>query len=151
MNAQTLRLADHVAAGRSLQTLRRDVLAQVVFCEGCCCGQTARGFAPLPRDWIKQQWKLDKLNSAVQLTISGCLGPCDLANVCCILTPDGITWLGGLSEHEHYRLLVDWARHCRVQGRRLPLPQALDAYRFDRFLPPYSTDPACSGPPEPQP
>ena len=60
------------------------ILAQLLFCEGCCCGRTDRGFSAFPRDWIKSLWKQTKLNRHIQLTISGCLGPCDVANVACI-------------------------------------------------------------------
>jgi hypothetical protein len=39
----------------------------------------------------------------MQLTISGCLGPCDLANVVCLVTPQGLIWLGGLTTQTHYQ------------------------------------------------
>jgi hypothetical protein len=133
MNAQTQRIREALRDGEPLATTRDRVLGQIVFCEGCCCGQTDKGFEPLPRDWIKQQWKDEQLNKCVQLTISGCLGPCDLANVFCIISPRGMQWFGGLQEHWQYELLVDWASASRDAGRLLELPAALEPHRFARF------------------
>ncbi len=67
----------------------RRPLAQLVFCQGCCCGRTDRGRPEVPVGRLKEVWKGEKLNRSVQLTISGCLGPCDRANVALVITPDG--------------------------------------------------------------
>jgi hypothetical protein len=64
-----------------LTTNRDKALGGIVFCQGCCCGRTDRGRPELPVERLKAAWKADKLNQAVQLTISGCLGPCDVPNV----------------------------------------------------------------------
>jgi hypothetical protein len=107
--------------------------AQVMFCKGCCCGRTDRGLPELPVDRIKAVWKAEKLNRGVQLTISGCLGPCDLPNVAAIVTASGTEWLGRLEVDAHYDTLIDWARACLAAGTALPLPTSLDVHRFDRF------------------
>jgi hypothetical protein len=60
---------------------KRQPLAQLLFCQGCCCGRTDRGHPEVPAGRLKAVWKAEKLNRSVQLTISGCLGPCDVANV----------------------------------------------------------------------
>jgi len=54
------------------------VLGQLALCKGCCCGKTERGLPAVPVDQIKAIWKMEKLNQTIQLTISGCLGPCDV-------------------------------------------------------------------------
>lgn len=108
-------------------------LAQLVFCQGCCCGRTDRGHPEVPVDRLKAVWKAEKLNRAVQLTISGCLGPCDRTNVTAVITPAGVEWLGGLGDPADYDRLTDWARACRAAGRLLPLPDWCAAHRFDRF------------------
>jgi cobaltochelatase CobN len=118
--------------GRHLRT-RRKPLAQIVLCQGCCCGQTERGLPAVPLDWLKPLWKKEKLNRAVQLTVSGCLGPCDLPNVCCIVTPQEQTWYGRLTTQEDYAVLVAWARRCREQGQLQPLPTELEHLRFERW------------------
>jgi len=109
-------------------------LGQLVLCEGCCCGRTAGGFPEVPVARIKAVWKAEKLNRAIQLTISGCLGPCDVANVAVIITRDGIEWFGGLAGEATYDLLVDWARACQAAGCVLPVPRELRSKRVERFL-----------------
>jgi cobaltochelatase CobN len=118
--------------GQRLRT-RRKPLAQIVLCQGCCCGQTERGLPAVPLDWLKPLWKSEKLNKIVQLTVSGCLGPCDLPNVCCIVTPEGLTWYGRLTTREDYAVLVSWARRCREQAALQPLPAELEHLRFERW------------------
>jgi cobaltochelatase CobN len=117
-----------------LTTTRRP-LAQLVFCEGCCCGRTDRGHPEVPVGRLKAVWKEEKLNRSVQLTISGCLGPCDLANVALVITPDGNQWFGRLAGNDVYEALIAWAQECHREARVVPLPAALDALRFERFGP----------------
>ena len=133
MNAQTQRIRETLGSREPLATARGRVLGQIVCCEGCCCGRTDKGFGPFPRDWIKQRWKDEKLNKSVQLTISGCVGPCDLANVVCVISPKGMQWFGGLQEQRHYDLLLDWASASRDAGALLELPAELNRHRFERF------------------
>jgi hypothetical protein len=95
--------------GDNVKTKRR-VLGQVVLCVGCCCGQTDKGRPPVPDERIKAAWETEKLNKTIQLTISGCLGPCDVANVVQIITPHGTNWFGRFTHYEHYELLIEWAR-----------------------------------------
>ena len=133
MNAQTRRIREALVRHEPLATARGRVLGQIVLCEGCCCGRADKGFPPLPRDWIKQQWKEGKLNKSVQLTISGCLGPCDVANVVCVISPKGMQWFGGLQEQRQYDLLLDWANASRDAGVLLELPAELNRHRFERF------------------
>lgn len=144
-NAQTQRLRLDVQRGESLTTKRTGVLGQIFFCEGCCCGRPDKGFPPLPKAMIKEHWKSLKLNKTIQLTISGCLGPCDLANVFYFLSSEGNgQWFGGLSEHWQYETLIQWARECQTAGLLLPIPSTLDAFRFERFAPLSDSTPDCS-------
>lgn len=114
-------------------TTKRMPLAQLVFCQGCCCGRTDRYRPELPVEQLKEIWKSEKLNRTVRLTISGCLGPCDLANVALVMLPEGNVWLGGMEGAEVYERLVTWARSCHAAGRVLPLPEELESLRFERF------------------
>jgi cobaltochelatase CobN len=118
--------------GPRLRTRRRP-LAQIVLCQGCCCGQTARGLPAVPLDWLRPIWKSEKLNKAVQLTVSGCLGPCDLPNVACLVTPQEQTWYGRLTTREDYGVLLEWARRCRDSGTVQPPPAELEHLRFERW------------------
>jgi len=114
-------------------TTKRQALAQLMFCQGCCCGRTDRGRPELPVEQLKEVWKDEKLNRTVQLTISGCLGPCDLPNVALVMLPEGNLWLGGMDGAEVYEQLVNWARACHAAGEALPLPEELGPLRFERF------------------
>lgn len=108
--------------------------AQLLVCAtGCCCGRTDKRKPPVPVDWLKQTWKRERLNKAVQLTITGCLGPCDVLNVVCVVLADRLIWLGGLTEHRHYELLAAWAVACRDSAAAVPLPAGLAAHVFERF------------------
>jgi cobaltochelatase CobN len=107
--------------------------AQVLLCKGCCCGKTERGLPEVPVDRIKAAWKADKLNKVVQLTISGCLGPCELPNVAVIMDARGATWYGRLEGDALYDALIAWARDCAAEGTPLPPPESLEAHRFERF------------------
>jgi hypothetical protein len=120
-------------SGASPLTTRVQSPAQLLLCRGCCGGRPDRGFPEVPVDRIKAIWKAEKLNRTVQLTISGCLGPCDLPNVAVVITAAGIEWLGRLEGDAPYDALIAWARECHSMGTALPLPGDLVAKRFCRF------------------
>jgi len=62
-------------------TTKRLVIGQVLVCQGCCCGAVERGRPEVPAEWLKAEWRRRGLLKRLQLTISGCLGPCDVPNV----------------------------------------------------------------------
>jgi cobaltochelatase CobN len=82
---------------------------------------------------LKEVWKQEKLNRTVQLTISGCLGPCDMANVILVMTVAGTAWFGGIAEEGVFEDVITWARACHAAGTVLPLPATLERHRFRRF------------------
>ena len=112
---------------------KKQPLAQLVFCQGCCCGRTDRDRPELPVEKLKAAWSVGKLNRTVQLTISGCLGPCDLSNVTLVMAPDEQVWFGGLTGDAVYDVFIQWAEDCHAAGERLPLPAALETHRFERW------------------
>ena len=114
---------------------KRLVLGQVVVCSGCCCGAVARGKPEVPVDWLKQEWKGRGLLKSIQLTISPCLGPCDLPNVVRISVPGHDTWLGRVEQFNQYKALVEWASESVAAGSYLPLPQHFYPLRFSPFRP----------------
>jgi cobaltochelatase CobN len=73
---------------------KRLVIGHLTVCQGCCCGNTENGRPPVPVDWLKKEWRARGLLKRVQLTISGCLGPCDLPNVVTISNENGTQWFG---------------------------------------------------------
>ncbi|MBM4010718.1 MAG: (2Fe-2S) ferredoxin domain-containing protein [Planctomycetes bacterium] len=112
-----------------LPSTKRATIAQV----GCCCGRTDRGFPAVPVERLKAVWKDEKLNRTVQLTISGCLGPCDMANVILVMTAAGTEWFGGIDDEAVFEAVIAWARACQAAEALLPLPAVIDACRFKRF------------------
>jgi cobaltochelatase CobN len=113
---------------------KRGAIAQVVVCQGCCCGKTDKGKPPVPVTELKHRWKAARLLPKVQLTISGCLGPCDVANVVCVLTSDSVTWIGGLTRAEDYEALFDWAACVHAAGHPMPLPERFEKRILQRFI-----------------
>jgi hypothetical protein len=73
---------------------KRLVVGQITICRGCCCGNVERGLPEVPVEWLKTEWRKRGLLKRVQLTISGCVGPCDVPNVVVITTSSGTEWLG---------------------------------------------------------
>ena len=112
---------------------KRVVVAQVVLCRGCCCGAVEKGNPNVPVEWMKDEWKKRGLKRSIQLTISGCLGPCDLLNVASISSAKQSVWLGRLRDFANYAALLEWALASREAGHALPLPNELSELRFDPF------------------
>jgi len=142
---------EHTTGGRAgpqddgmALTTRRQTLGHLLVCVGCCCGQVAKGKPEVPADWLKAEWKRRTLLKHIQLSISGCLGPCDLVNVVAIAGPAGTTYVGGLTTRRHFELLLDWATQSTAGGRLLPLPPELAPGVIDRFRAPVTDEPAVA-------
>ena len=112
---------------------KRQALGQLVLCKGCCCGRTDRGLPEVPVERIKEVWRREKLNRSIQLTVSGCLGPCDVPNVVLLITPKGTEWLGRIAGDAAYDELIQWARDCHAAGALVPMPDSLAENRLKRF------------------
>lgn len=100
---------------------------------GCCCGQVDRGRPEVPVDKIKKAWKDYKLGKTIALTISGCLGPCDIPNVTLFMLPDQNIWLGSIEGHHIYDEIISWAIDSHQKKRIVPLSKNLESFKFDRF------------------
>ena len=114
-------------------TTKRMVIAQVSLCKGCCCGNIERGKPEVPVDRMKREWRTRGLSKVVQLTISGCLGPCDVINVARISGANQDVWLGELCSIDDYLDLVKWAEESKVAGKPVPLSRRMKGRRFDPF------------------
>lgn len=115
---------------------KRLVLGNVAVCLGCCCGNTAKGKPAIPVDWLKKEWKARGLLKQIQLTISGCLGPCDVPNVVAISNELGTQWLGGITEFSQYQSLLDWAVASVNAGELLLLPDEFQRFSIYPFRKP---------------
>jgi hypothetical protein len=108
-------------------------------CQGCCCGNTENGRPPVPVEWLKKEWRARGLLKRVQLSISGCLGPCDVPNVVTISNETGTLWLGQISEFQQYQALVDWASRCKDAGELVQLPKEFRLHTLHPFRNPESS------------
>jgi cobaltochelatase CobN len=87
----------------------------------------------VPVDRLKSEWRARGLSKAVQLTVSGCLGPCDLPNVVRLSTDDRDMWFGNLRSLDDFLGLADWAEATAVAGSAAPLSPRMKGARFDPF------------------
>lgn len=67
-------------------------------------------------EWLKNEWRKRGLLKRVQLTISGCVGPCDVPNVVVVTSSSGTEWLGNIDKFEQYSQPAGMGR--AVQGCR---------------------------------
>ncbi len=84
-------------------------------------------------EWLKSEWRKRGLLKRVQLTISGCVGPCDVPNVVVITSSSGTEWLGNIVKFEQYQTLLEWAVQCRDAGEMLALPHGFLECRISPF------------------
>jgi cobaltochelatase CobN len=102
---------------------KRLVIGQMIICQGCCCGATQKDRPAVPVEWLKAEWRKRGLLKRVQLSISGCVGPCDQPNVVVVNSESGTQWLGNITDFNQYRSLVDWAARSMEAGHLLDLPR----------------------------
>ena len=121
-------------------TTKRLVLGHVAVCQGCCCGNTANGRPAVPVEWLKREWRARGLLKRIQLSISGCLGPCDVPNVVTISDENGTQWLGSITEFDQYRTLLQWAISSKDAGELLPLPNEFLQHILHPYRKPEGSD-----------
>lgn len=106
----------------------------VFVCQGCCCGNTERGFAPIPLQEFKRQWKARRIRRRLHLTVAGCLGPCTMANVVLLSFGGRSTWLHSINSASDVTLIYDHAEAMLRDHRWLPPPAELRERHFQRYL-----------------
>ena len=105
--------------------------SRVVVCSGCCCGRIEKGHSEVPVDALKNAWEKNNLKNSIELTISGCLGPCKMHNVAILMTDNNQTWLGELRVDAHFEALVTWACDVSKNGPEIKIPEILLTHQFD--------------------
>jgi cobaltochelatase CobN len=110
-------------------------------CQGCCCGRTDKGFPAMPLEEFKRQWKDRGIRRRFHLTISGCLGPCALANVVLILFRGHSVWLHSINHPEDVDLIYGYVERMLLEESYLDPPPGLAERQFDRYL----AEMACAG------
>jgi cobaltochelatase CobN len=107
---------------------------QLLVCQGCCCGRTERGMPALPLDDFKRQWKERGVKLRVHLTVTGCLGPCPLANVVLILFAGESVWLHSINTPEHVTAIYDYLETMLAEEQYRPPDGILADCHFNRFV-----------------
>lgn len=87
----------------------------------------------MPREWIKGRWRSARLQPPVQLTFSGCLGPCASANVVLVMAAGQTIWLGDLFCMDDFAAVVRWAEETARQNKFVDVPLGLRERRFEWF------------------
>jgi len=112
-------------------------------CHGCCCGRTEKGFPKLPLDQFKQQWKARGIRRRFHLTISGCLGPCPLANVVLIEFRGKPVWLHSITSDQDVSDIYDYVEQMLAAECYLNPPPSLAGRHFQRYLVDTADDRGC--------
>lgn len=103
-------------------------------CYGCCCGRVEKGFPPLALEEFKKQWKDRGIRRRLHLTISGCLGPCTIANVVLIQFRGESVWLHSINNEDDVRLIYEYIEQMLQAESYLPPPPALADRHFQRYV-----------------
>lgn len=98
--------------------------------DGCCCGRTADGFAPVPVDLYHREWERRRFRNHVHLTVGGCLGPCALANVALLLWDGQALWFQSLNSAALTVALFDYIQGMLEAGSYLPPAEPLASLQF---------------------
>ena len=113
-------------------------------CQGCCCGRTDRGFPAIPLDEFKRQWKERGIRRRFHLTISGCLGPCPLANVVLIQFLGQSVWLHSINSPEDVTLIYDYVERMLIYESYQDPPAGLAGRHFQRYMVDTAAQSRCS-------
>ncbi|MEO8128693.1 MAG: nitrile hydratase accessory protein [Bryobacteraceae bacterium] len=108
---------------------------QLFVCNGCCCGRTEKGFPSLPLEAFKHQWKRRGMRRRFHLTVSGCLGPCPLANVVLLQLRGRSLWFHSINHPADVDLIYNYVEETlQMETDDLELPAGLAGRNFNRYL-----------------
>jgi cobaltochelatase CobN len=105
----------------------------MVCAKGCCCGHTERGHAAVPVEFYKHEYKRRKIRKQVQLTMSGCLGPCPLSNVVLLFFDGRPVWFQSVNGEPQIRAIFDYVERMLAADGWLPPPPELADYVFTYY------------------
>jgi cobaltochelatase CobN len=105
----------------------------IVCARGCCCGHTERNIPAVPIDFYKEEYKRRKVRDRVQLTMSGCIGPCPLANVVLLFFDGRPMWFQAIDRPGQIVALYDYIDRMLAADRILPPPPELADRLFNYY------------------
>jgi cobaltochelatase CobN len=110
----------------------------IFVCQGCCCGNTDKGFPQLPLNDFKREWKERSIRRRVHLTITGCLGPCQLANVVLLIYAGESIWFHSINSSAMVSAIYDYIE-LMISAQRFLIPEGeiamlcFNRYTFDNI------------------
>lgn len=120
------------ADGKTINVPRRQ--GHLFVCaSGCCCGHTEDGHASVPVELYDREWERRKWRNRVHLTIGGCLGPCELANVAMLIFDSHTLYFQSLNNDMLVVALLDYIDSMLAADAYLPPPSALAELHFTGF------------------
>ena len=125
-------LIDIPTPGGEIKEIRHQE-GHILVCQGCCCGNTEKGFPAVPLQAWKSEWKARGIRKRVHLTIAGCLGPCPLANVALVIFRGACVWLQAIDSQGQVKQIYDYLESMMSAGRYIPLPDNLEKFHFSRY------------------
>src|ERR1700744_4595710 len=105
----------------------------MVCAKGCCCGRIDRGFPAIPIDFFKAEYKRRKIRNRVQLTMAGCLGPCQLANVVLLFFDGRPIWFQSINHESQIAAIYDYVEAMLRADGFMPPPAELAEYVFEYY------------------
>lgn len=128
--------------GRLINVTRADGLTREIrvldghlfVCRGCCCGQVEKGFPAAPIEEFKREWKERGIRRRIHLTVSGCLGPCPLANVVLVLFGGQSLWFHSINSASHVTAIYDYLETMLRAERYLAPIGLLAECHFNRYV-----------------
>jgi len=110
---------------------KRLMIGQMIVCHRCCCGATHKDRPEVPVEWLKAEWRKRGLLKRFQLTVSGCVGPCDVANIVVVNSEAGSRWLGRITHLDQYRSLIECAVRSVDARHLLELPREFKDHQIE--------------------
>jgi len=104
----------------------------MVCVNGCCCGLTDRGFAPVSTELYHSEWERRKLRNKIHLNQSGCLGPCVLANVATVIIDGRPYWFHSINDDAIVLAIYDYIEQLLIEPDAV-LPTILQPHLFNGF------------------
>ena len=105
----------------------------IVCARGCCCGRDDKGKPAVPVDYYKAEYKRRGIRDRVQLTMSGCIGPCPLLNVALVLFDGKRVWFQSINHPSQIRAIYDYIDRMLAADRFLPPTAELADLAFDYY------------------
>ena len=114
-------------------------------CKGCCCGNVEGGHPAVPLDRFKREWKERGIRTRLHLTISGCLGPCAVANVVLLMYDATTVWFHSINTEEDVVRIYEYIQELLDRQSFVSPSGPLAGKVFQRYF--NEGDLACSASP----